>query len=85
MPWFCAAADWNVRIADQLVSLLKKYASEMKIGPAYDKTADMGQLVNQRHKEFVLNWIETGIKEGAELDLDGRTPKIPDGLGKAPV
>jgi malonate-semialdehyde dehydrogenase (acetylating)/methylmalonate-semialdehyde dehydrogenase len=69
-------------IADQLVALLKKYASEMKIGPAYDKATDMGPLVNQGHKEFVLNWIETGIKEGAELVLDGRHPSIPAGFEK---
>ena len=54
----------------------------MKLGPAYDKSTDMGPLVNQGHKEFVLNWIETGIKEGAELVLDGRNPKIPAGCEK---
>ena len=67
-------------IADALVALLKKYASEMKIGPAYDKTTGMGPLVNQGHKDFVLNWIETGISEGAELILDGRNPKVPAGF-----
>ena len=37
----------------------------------------MGPVVNQGHKEFVLNWIETAIKEGAKLILDGRNPKVP--------
>jgi malonate-semialdehyde dehydrogenase (acetylating) / methylmalonate-semialdehyde dehydrogenase len=69
-------------IADQLVALLKKYASAMKIGAAYDKTTDMGPVVNQGHKEFVLNWIETGIKEGAELVLDGRKPTVGAGFEK---
>ena len=69
-------------IADQLVALLKKYALEMKIGPAYDKTTDMGPVVNQGHKESILKWIETGIKEGAELVLDGRKPKIASGFEK---
>ena len=69
-------------IADQLVALLKQYASAMKIGPAYDKTTDMGPVVNQGHKEFVLNWIETGMKEGAELVLDGRKPTIAAGFEK---
>jgi malonate-semialdehyde dehydrogenase (acetylating)/methylmalonate-semialdehyde dehydrogenase len=66
-------------IADPLVERLKDYASKLKLGPAYDKTTEMGPLVNQAHKDFVLNWIETGIREGAELVLDGRNPKIPDG------
>lgn len=65
-------------IADDLVKLLVQYASEMKLGPAYEKDTDMGPVVNQGHKQFVLNWIETGIKEGAELVLDGRNPEIPD-------
>ena len=66
-------------IADDLVELLVKYSSEMKLGPAYEKETDMGPVVNAGHKEFVLNWIETGIKEGAKLVLDGRKPKVPAG------
>lgn len=66
-------------IADDLVELLVKYASEMKLGPAYEKDTDMGPVVNAGHKQFVLDWIETGIKEGAKLVLDGRNPKIPAG------
>jgi malonate-semialdehyde dehydrogenase (acetylating)/methylmalonate-semialdehyde dehydrogenase len=69
-------------IADSLVALLKKYASEMKIGPAYDKTTDMGPLVNQGHLDSVLKWIDIGVKEGAELVLDGRKMKSPAGYDK---
>ena len=69
-------------IADELVALLKKYVSEMKLGPAYEKTTDMGPVVNQGHLEFVENWIETGIKEGATLVVDGRKPKVPAGCEK---
>lgn len=66
-------------IADDLVALLVKYASEVKLGPAYEKETDMGPVVNAGHKQFVLNWIETGIKEGAKLVLDGRKPEVPHG------
>lgn len=66
-------------IADDLVTLLVKYASEMKLGPAYEKETDMGPVVNAGHKAFVLDWIETGIKEGAKLVLDGRNPSVPEG------
>ncbi len=59
-------------IADELVSLLKKYASELKIGPAYDKTSELGPLVTDSHRNFVKGWIEKGIEEGADLVLDGR-------------
>lgn len=66
-------------IADRLIPLIVKYASEIKLGPAYDKATGMGPVVNQGHKDFVLNWIETGIKEGADLLLDGRRPEVPPG------
>lgn len=66
-------------IADELVALLKKFVSEMKLGPAYEKDTDMGPVVNQGHKEFVLQWIEKGIEEGAQLVVDGRNPDVPEG------
>ncbi len=59
-------------IADQLVALLVKMMKELKIGPAYDKTSQMGPLVNAGHRQSVVKWIEKGIEEGAELVLDGR-------------
>ncbi|MEJ2057402.1 MAG: CoA-acylating methylmalonate-semialdehyde dehydrogenase [Desulfofustis sp.] len=68
-------------IADQLVELLKKFSIEhqQSLGPAFEKSSHMGPLVNRGHMDFVLNWIETGIKEGAELVLDGRNPAVPPG------
>jgi malonate-semialdehyde dehydrogenase (acetylating) / methylmalonate-semialdehyde dehydrogenase len=59
-------------IADHLVQLLVQYASELKIGPAYDKTSELGPLVTASHRQSVLNWIEKGVQEGARLALDGR-------------
>jgi malonate-semialdehyde dehydrogenase (acetylating)/methylmalonate-semialdehyde dehydrogenase len=66
-------------IAGQVIPLLLKYASEIALGPACDKRTGMGPVVNQGHKEFVLNWIETGVREGADLILDGRRPVVPVG------
>ena len=66
-------------VADELIGYLKRFAAEMKLGPAVEKTTQMGPVVNQGHKEFVLNWIQTGIDEGAELIVDGRNPEVPTG------
>ena len=63
-------------IADKLVELLVNQAKALKIGPAYDKTSTLGPLVTASHKEFVLGWIEKGIKEGAKLVLDGRNVAV---------
>lgn len=63
-------------IADKLAALLVRYASELKIGPAYDKTSQLGPLVSQSHRKSVLGWIEKGIGEGAKLILDGRNATV---------
>jgi malonate-semialdehyde dehydrogenase (acetylating)/methylmalonate-semialdehyde dehydrogenase len=59
-------------VADDLVALLVKFAKGRKIGPAYDKTSELGPLVTEGHRKFVTGWIEKGIEEGAQLVLDGR-------------
>jgi len=59
-------------IADKLVALLAKFMSELKMGPAYDKATQLGPVVNAEHRASVVKWIETGVKEGATLVLDGR-------------
>jgi malonate-semialdehyde dehydrogenase (acetylating)/methylmalonate-semialdehyde dehydrogenase len=64
-------------IADRLVEGLVAAARGMKLGAAYDRSTDMGPVVNRGHQEFVLGWIEKAIQEGARLVLDGRNPQVP--------
>ena len=64
-------------IADELVGYLVKFAKELKLGPAYDKGSTLGPVVSAAHRQSILNWIEKGIEEGAELVLDGRDPVVP--------
>jgi malonate-semialdehyde dehydrogenase (acetylating)/methylmalonate-semialdehyde dehydrogenase len=59
-------------IADELVAHLVQYAKERKIGPAYDKTSELGPLVSEGQRKWVTDWIEKGVAEGAKLVLDGR-------------
>jgi malonate-semialdehyde dehydrogenase (acetylating)/methylmalonate-semialdehyde dehydrogenase len=59
-------------IADKLVAVLVKVMEDLKIGPAYDKTSQLGPLVNEGHRQFVTDWIQKGVDEGAKLLLDGR-------------
>jgi malonate-semialdehyde dehydrogenase (acetylating)/methylmalonate-semialdehyde dehydrogenase len=64
-------------IADQLVEMIKGHMMALKIGPAYDKTSQLGPLVSAEHKKFVSNWIQKGKDEGAKLLLDGRGKVVP--------
>lgn len=59
-------------IADELVEAIVKKAKALKVGPAYAQETELGPVVNGSHKQSILNWIQTGIDEGAEVVLDGR-------------
>ncbi|MEG2316823.1 MAG: aldehyde dehydrogenase family protein, partial [Clostridia bacterium] len=64
-------------IADQLVAELVRLCKQQKIGPAYDQETKLGPVGSASHQKFVLDWIQKGIEEGAELVLDGRGVKVP--------
>ena len=70
------------QIADELVARVKEMAATLKLGPAHDKSTDLGPLINAAHRDSVLAWIEKGIQEGATLVLDGRKPRIPKSCEK---
>ncbi len=65
------------RVADTLVQKVTALAKALRIGPAYDKTTDLGPVVTDAHRQHIIQWIEKGIKEGAELVLDGRNVTVP--------
>ena len=58
--------------ADPLVSLLKKKAQAIKVGPGHADGMDMGPLVTKQHRDKVASYVDVGIKEGAKLVADGR-------------
>lgn len=63
-------------IADKLVELIVQYAKELKVGPAYDEKSQLGPVVTEEHRSFVLKWIEKGLEQGAKLVLDGRKTNV---------
>jgi len=64
-------------IADQLVAELVRLCGQQKIGPAYDKATDLGPVVTAAHKQSIVEWIDKGVAEGAQLVLDGRMTTVP--------
>jgi malonate-semialdehyde dehydrogenase (acetylating)/methylmalonate-semialdehyde dehydrogenase len=63
-------------IADQLSAMLVKFAGELKVGPAYDKSSELGPMVTDDLRQRVLKWIDRGIQEGANLVRDGRSASV---------
>ena len=60
------------QVADDLVERLSPRVQSLKIGPGSDPETEMGPLVTKEHFDKVSGYIETGVREGADLVLDGR-------------
>ena len=58
--------------ADRLVERLLPRLQALKVGPGSDEASEMGPLITAAHRDKVLDYIESGIAEGASLVLDGR-------------
>jgi malonate-semialdehyde dehydrogenase (acetylating)/methylmalonate-semialdehyde dehydrogenase len=63
--------------ADKVVAALKVEIAKMKVGPGTDATCDMGPLVTKPHYDKVKGYVDQGVKEGAQLVVDGRSLTVP--------
>jgi len=64
------------KLAEALVGKLKPRVEALKIGLPTDGDADYGPLITAAHRKKVLDYIDLGQKEGAELVVDGRNFKM---------
>ena len=79
------------RASEAMVPQLVERASALKVGPGDQPGIDVGPLIRSEHRERVLEYVERGEREGAEILLDGRPameqagfffgPTIMDGVG----
>ena len=60
------------KVGDELVRRLKPRVEELKVSLPTDPQANYGPLVTREHREKVKGYIDMGVKEGAELVVDGR-------------
>ena len=61
---------------DSIRSKITPMIENLKIGPGLEKSSEMGPLVTKQHLDKVKNYIDIGIKEGADLVVDGRNFKL---------
>jgi malonate-semialdehyde dehydrogenase (acetylating)/methylmalonate-semialdehyde dehydrogenase len=72
------------RLRERLVEAAKK----ITVGYGMEKGVTMGPVISAKHRERVLKHIDTGVAEGAELLLDGRScavAKYPKGHWVGPT
>tara|TARA_B100000579_G_scaffold434468_1_gene455430 strand:+ start:36 stop:1523 length:1488 start_codon:yes stop_codon:yes gene_type:complete len=63
-------------IADDLVSKINNNVKKLKVLPWTNKESDMGPLISKEHLDKVINYINIGEKEGANLIADGRNYQL---------
>jgi malonate-semialdehyde dehydrogenase (acetylating)/methylmalonate-semialdehyde dehydrogenase len=63
-------------VADPLIQKLAPKVRALKIGPGTDRESEMGPLVTAAHRDKVKSYVDLGVKEGAELVVDGRNLRL---------
>jgi malonate-semialdehyde dehydrogenase (acetylating)/methylmalonate-semialdehyde dehydrogenase len=75
-------------VYEPLKARLVEAASRLKIGDGLDEAIQVGPVVSRKALDRILGYVEKGLKEGAELILDGRGVQVegyPDGYFVGPT
>ncbi len=72
----CMALPVTVAVGDgtaeQLIERLLPEIENMQVGISTDEKAHYGPVVTAAHRQRIVDYIEMGVNEGAELVVDGR-------------
>ncbi|MGE6630809.1 CoA-acylating methylmalonate-semialdehyde dehydrogenase [Bacillus sp. NPDC077027] len=68
-------------IADQFIQKLVEESNKIVIGNGADEHVFLGPVIREGHKERTLQYIQSGIEEGATLIRDGRKDSETEGDG----
>ncbi|MEH7471037.1 CoA-acylating methylmalonate-semialdehyde dehydrogenase [Priestia megaterium] len=68
----CSAVVVVGEKGDEFVAKLKQKADELIMGSGFDDEVLLTPVIRKEHRDKVLDYIELGMKEGAELIRDGR-------------
>ncbi|WHS61064.1 CoA-acylating methylmalonate-semialdehyde dehydrogenase [Pseudomonas sp. G2-4] len=66
-----------VGAAKQWLPEIKALAQKLKVNAGSEPGTDVGPVISKRAKARILELIESGVKEGAKLELDGRDIRVP--------
>jgi malonate-semialdehyde dehydrogenase (acetylating)/methylmalonate-semialdehyde dehydrogenase len=61
---------------DALLERIRPRVASLKVGPGSDADSHMGPLVTGAHRDKVASYVEAGLREGADLAIDGRDAKV---------
>ena len=68
-------------VGDDLVARISERVAGLRVGPGTDDRSEMGPLVTGPHRDKVASYLDSGVREGATLAVDGRVHPV---IGGAP-
>jgi malonate-semialdehyde dehydrogenase (acetylating) / methylmalonate-semialdehyde dehydrogenase len=74
----CMATSVTVLVgeAQKWIPDIVAKAKGLKVNAGVEKNTDLGPVISKNAKHRILGLVEEGIKEGAKLELDGRSIKV---------
>ena len=63
-------------IGDELIGKIKDRVANLRVGPGSDERSEMGPLVTGPHRDRVASYLDSGVREGATLAVDGRVHPV---------
>jgi malonate-semialdehyde dehydrogenase (acetylating) / methylmalonate-semialdehyde dehydrogenase len=67
-------------IGDELVSRIRDRVAKLRVGPGVDERSEMGPLVTGPHRDKVASYLDSGVRQGATLAVDGRVHPVIGGM-----
>ena len=61
---------------DALMERMVPRVGSLKVGPGIDPESEMGPLVTGAHRDKVSGYVDLGVREGADLVVDGRDLRL---------
>ncbi len=65
-------------VADNLIELIAERMSRLRVGDG-NRSSDMGPLISAVHRDRVRAYVDSGVRDGASLVIDGRVVHPIDG------
>ncbi|MDP9084109.1 MAG: CoA-acylating methylmalonate-semialdehyde dehydrogenase [Pseudomonadota bacterium] len=74
----CMATSVTVLVgeAQKWIPDIVSKAKTLKVNAGQEKDTDVGPVISKTAKQRILGLVEDGMKEGAKLELDGRSVKV---------
>jgi malonate-semialdehyde dehydrogenase (acetylating) / methylmalonate-semialdehyde dehydrogenase len=71
-------------VGDELVAKIKERVAKLAVGPGRDERSEMGPLVTGPHRDKVASYLDSGVRQGATLAIDGREHPVAGGAPGEP-